>query len=122
MKIVCVKISGQPKVGDTIMVHYSAPRGGRTTAGHIVGAVEETIDAETFRRRPETPAEIVDSLVKSARGQFCGWSDDKGFKVHPRGDIVRIECPDVVADVAFCSEVRTADGSEPSFAVEITEF
>lgn len=123
MKIVNVKIAGLPQVGDSLMVHYCSPRGGRTTAGHVVRRVEERIDDESFRRRPEKLEEIIQALVLSASQQFCGCRDsvDGSFKVLARGPVMRIECKDEVDNVCFVTQVEPVNNSESTVSFEITE-
>ena len=122
MRIVNVTLSGTPKEGDEILVHYCDPRGGRTTAGHTVTLVEEPIDAETFRRRPETLTEIVNWLVGSASMQFCKMREGIGaFGVKARGNILRIEVRDEVESVVFVTEVRSATNEPCKVTAEITE-
>lgn len=115
MKIVVATLAGQAQAGDVVHLHYMAPRGGRTTAGHVVAQVEEPMGDGVFRRRPETLEEIADALAKSALGQYCGAkSGTPAFNVKAKGGAVRVECKDEVDDVTFAVEVHLAPRS-PSF-------
>jgi hypothetical protein len=109
VKIVVATLAGQAQVGDVVHLHYMAPRGGRTTAGHVVGQVDEPMGDGVFRRRPETLEEVADALAKSAQGQYCGAkSGTPAFNVKAKANVVRVECKDEVDDVTFAAEVRLA--------------
>lgn len=120
MKIVIATLSGQPHVGDIVELHYMAPRGGRTTAGHIVLEVDEQTGLDTFRRRPQTLEEIADMIAKSAEVQYCGAkSGTPAFKAKARGATIRVECKDEVEDVTFVPEIKPANGGD--LAMDLVE-
>jgi hypothetical protein len=126
VKIVVATLAGQAQAGDVVHLHYMAPRGGRTTAGHVVGLVEESLGDGVFRRRPESLEEIADALAKSAQGQYCGAkSGSPAFNVKAKGNVVRVECKDEVDDVTFAVEVhlgpRSASAPGERISMELVE-
>ena len=120
MKIVNATLRGEPAVGDVVHLHYLAPRGGRTTAGHIVISVEEQTGPDTFRRRPQTLEEIADMIAKMAEQQFCGSKNGTpAFRTKAKGTTIRVECKDEVEDVTFVSEIKPANGGD--LAMDLVE-
>lgn len=111
MKIVVATLRGVPAEGDAIMLHYMAPRGGRTTAGHVVTMVEEGAGVGLYRKRPQSLEEIADAIAKSAEMQYCGSKNGTpAFRASARGSAVRVECKDEVEHVTFCAEIKPNGG------------
>lgn len=120
MKIVVATLQGAPAEGDVIMLHYMAPRGGRTTAGHVVALVEEDAGGGFYRKRPQSLEEIADAIAKSAEMQYCGSKNGTpAFRSSARGKTVRVECKDEVEDVTFCAEIKPNGGG--SVGMELVE-
>lgn len=122
MKIVVATLEGVPVEGDTVMLHYMAPRGGRTTAGHVVALVEEAAGAGLYRKRPESLAEIVAALCQSAEAQYCGSKvGAPAFEPKANGNVLRVGCRDEVQDVTFAAELKGADGGGTNMTMGLTE-
>lgn len=122
MKIVVATLAGVPAEGDVVMLHYMAPRGGRTTAGHIVGMVDVQLGAGMFRRRPHTLEEIVDALCKSATAQYCGSKiGAPAFEPKANGNVLRVGCRDEVQDVTFAAELKDVEGGGTNMTLELSE-
>lgn len=120
MKIIVATLTGEPAAGDVVELHYMAPRGGRTTAGHVVALVEQPMGDGVFRRRPETVEEICAEIAKSAQIQYCGAkSGAPAFDPQARKNMVRVGCRDEVDDVTFAAEVKSWGGG--TLTLEITE-
>jgi hypothetical protein len=120
VKIVNATLRGEPAVGDVVMLHYCAPRGGRTTAGHVVLEVEEPLADGLYRKRPQNLDEIVDAVAKSGEMQYCGSKNGTpSFRVLARGKVVRVECKDEVEDVTFVPEIKAHGGG--SIEIELIE-
>jgi hypothetical protein len=90
VKAVLIRLTGIPTVGDTVILHHTTPRGGRSIGGHIV-------------REGETLSDIANNLVHSCRGGFVSAIDIKA-----KENKITIICPDVVSDAIFVAEVLGA--------------
>lgn len=122
MKIVVATLEGVPTEGDVVMLHYMHPRGGRTTAGHVVGMVEEQAGGGLYRRRPESLEEIIDKLRQSAEVQYCGAKTGApAFEPKASRNVLRVGCRDEVQDVTFAAEIRDADGGGSNMTMSLIE-
>lgn len=115
MKIVKVTIGGTPTVGDTVLLMYSSPRGGRTEAGHVVRENQQR-EGSIIRLSPDTLEQIAEGIAQSMRKHFM----PEAFRWQANGASIRIECQDAVSDVTFFSQVLS-ESATPSETVEIVE-
>lgn len=106
MRTLKVQLSGEPTVGDCVMIHWCARGGGRTTAGHYV-------------KDGETMDNVLSGLVESAKVYLLSESEmkrrDDGITIQTSRD-----------DGEWIGEVlgvlvEGGGRSEPTEKVEITE-
>jgi len=110
MKTVVVKMKGEPKEGDLIIIAYRGPRGGRTHAMHRVQYVGD-IHGDTPRQL-ETLADVTSSLVREITKTWM--QDCFEARVKDGGSTLVIQCQDMVSNVVFESQIEGSD------AVKIT--
>ena len=108
MKTVVVKMKGEPKEGDLIIIAYRGPRGGRTHAMHRVRYVGDPKEALQL----ETLADVTSSLVREITKTWM--QDCFEARVKDGGSTLVIQCQDMVSNVVFESQIEGSD------AVKIT--
>ena len=104
MKVVKITLGGTVTAGDAVIVHYSAPRGGRTSAGHFIAERRFSgVDGSPLNE-PESLETIARGLAGAIQTYFC-----KGeFQAEADGHVVTVICSDLVSDVVFSTEVQGA--------------
>ena len=91
MKVVEAKLGGTPTPGDTIMLHYSGSRGGRSTASYIV-------------RPGDTLTDVGHGIIgATGNSNYLG-----EFVLKLKNDTIMIICSNLVHDVTFFSEILGA--------------
>lgn len=110
MKIVLFRLSGEPEIGDLIILRYSAPRGGSTHVMHRIGTLPEAM----AKGVPESLAIVANLLVKEIND---AWMKEFFHATFKPPATVRIECQNDVDNVTFFGEIEGSEGVQ----IEIEE-
>ena len=123
MKTVLIKIRA-PVGGDLVIVQYSSPRGGVTSAKYLVRGdhkLPQKNDAGEIIDLISMPGDDAAAVARELAKQInTDWMPGDGCfraKVRPDGSLV-VNCGDHVDNVAFSGIVEGAGGT----AIEIEEF
>lgn len=122
--------TGTATPGDLVMLGYSAPRGGRSTAKYRVkdGTERDEIvyDAEKVAsiKHTSVPADTMANVVSGLAscingiGGECEWSPGTGdFRAIAKGETLMVMCSDLVSDLTFHADVD-GKGTE-KIAIEV---
>jgi hypothetical protein len=118
LKVILATLKGEPVVGDTVLLHFVANRGGRSSAGHIVRSITEQTPHESggqlVIKRPENLEEIASGLVESSN-RPGNWAGD--FEIKSKGNVITVICGNNVSDGIYVGETLGTG----SVHIEVTE-